>query len=95
MSTVDLAGVPLDACVPGAALTARMVDASGTRAFATTDSGLALRWCLGFALILACGLLMLWITGAARFGGWRWLVSVVVSLGAPLAVLAGILAATY
>ena len=66
----------------------------GDRAYATDEAGLFLRWGSGFGLILVCGLLIVWVTGATRFTGWRRVTSIVVSLAAPLATLIALLTAT-
>jgi hypothetical protein len=95
MSTVDLAGLALAACTEGTTVPARMVSADASRAYATDAAGLNLRWGLGFALVLLCGLAIMWITGAMRFTGWRRATLVGLSLTAPVAVTVAMLVGAY
>jgi hypothetical protein len=95
VSRVVLAGVRGSACVAGTRLTARMVSADGDRAYPVDHADLNLRWAVGFGLILLMGLLIMWITGALRFAGWRRVATTALSLGAPFLVTAGILTASF
>jgi hypothetical protein len=93
VSSVDLYGVP--ECPAGKAVPAWMVSADSSRAYAGDADSLAVRWGIGFCLILLCGLALAWITGAGRHDGWRQLAALGTSLGAPLALTAAVLIAAY
>jgi hypothetical protein len=94
-SDVDLRGLgPLE-CTSGRKVSAHMVSGRAEQAYATTAFGLHLRWLTGLGLVLICGLTIVWLTGAARFAGWRRTVAVGLSLGGPAAVAAAMLAAAF
>jgi hypothetical protein len=95
LSTVDIIGLAADDCRPGVALAARMVSPDATHAYAVDSGGLALRWGVGFGLVLLCGVAIARITGAFRFAGWRRLVATVASIVAPFAIVATQLALAY
>jgi hypothetical protein len=52
-------------------------------------------WTIGFALVLLSGLAIAWVTGAARFTGWRRATTFALSLAAPLALATALTAAAY
>jgi hypothetical protein len=93
---VALVAVPGQARHAGRSVDAAMVSAAGRIAYAGDRGGLLLRWTLGWAVVLLCGLGTAWATGAsrlsrpgARLGAW------ITSLAAPALLLAGVLAATW
>jgi hypothetical protein len=92
-STVELAGAP--GCAVGASMPARMVSADAGRAYAASGPGLVLRWAVGYALVLLCGLLVARVVGVRSHRGWARAGAVAASLGASLAVTAALLAAAY
>ena len=49
----------------------------------------------GLALVALCSLAMVWLTGAARFAGWRRGVAVGLGLGGPAAVTIAMFAAAF
>ena len=95
VSRVVLAGVTGSACTAGTRLPAQMVSADGERAYPVDRGDLTLRWSVGLVLIVLCGLAIMVVTGALRFVGWRRVTTTALSLGAPLLVTFGILAATF
>jgi len=95
VSRVVLAGVTGPACTAGTRLPAQMVSADGERAYPIERGDLTLRWSVGLLLIVLCGLGIMLVTGALRFAGWRRVTTTALSLGAPLLVTFGILAATF
>jgi hypothetical protein len=95
VSRVALAGVSGPACTAGTRLPARMVSADGGRAYPVDHGDLTLRWSIGLLLIVLCGLAITVVTGALRFAGWRRITTTALSLGGPLLVTFGILAATF
>jgi hypothetical protein len=95
LSTVDIDGLSTVECRPGTARPARVVSRQASHAYATSDRGLVLRWVIGFGLVGLSGLLIGWVIGAWRLEGWRRLVAAGLSLAAPLALLAALLAVTY
>jgi hypothetical protein len=92
---VDLRGVERAACRDGGSWTARMVSPASGRAWAGDTTALHLRWTIGFALVLLSGLAIAWVTGAARFTGWRRATTFALSLAAPLALATALTAAAY
>jgi hypothetical protein len=94
-STVDLSGMDTVGCVVGVQVPARMVSAASTRAYAADPAGLNLRWMLGFGLVLLCGALIAWVTGAGRFRGWQRAASVGLCVAGPVAIAAALVAAAY
>jgi hypothetical protein len=81
---------------PGVKVTARMVSATGRTAYAGRLASLHLRWILGVALVLLCGLGIGWATGAGRLESRRArLIAYLLSLGGPLLLVAGALAVTW
>jgi hypothetical protein len=93
VSSVEIAG--LATCAVGSAHPARMASTHAQYAYVDTDRGLLLRSLAGVVAILVCGLLLAWVSGAFRFAGWRRLVAILASFGAPLGILAGFLALAY
>ncbi|MEV6843407.1 hypothetical protein [Actinoplanes sp. NPDC051411] len=97
ITRVALLGVAHDERARGAVTPARMVSADSRMAY-LGDTGLLvqLRWILGFLLVLVCGGGIASLTGARRLDDprARRLVTLA-SLFAPVALLAGFLAAAY
>ncbi|MFC4104684.1 hypothetical protein [Micromonospora zhanjiangensis] len=99
--TFTARGVPLSGLGPaqrgpGAQVGARMVGADGARAYADTGFGRQLRWLLGLLVTLACGPVIVWVTGALRLpelGTRRG--AAAAGLAGPVLITAGFLAATY
>jgi hypothetical protein len=80
----------------GASVAARMVSQHSSRAYAVDTVGLNLRWMIGLALVLLCGLGIAWATGATRLddrGSRRR--AFFACIGAPLLLALGFLAATW
>jgi hypothetical protein len=94
-SDVDLRGLEPAECTDGAKVTAHMVSVRAEQAYATSGFGLHLRWLSGLGLVLLCALVIVWLTGAARFDGWRRGVAVGLSLGGPVAVTIAMLTAAF
>jgi hypothetical protein len=94
-SDVDLRGLGPAECTDGAEVTAQMVSVRAEQAYAITGSGLHLRWLTGLGLVLLCALAIVWLTGAARFAGWRRGVAVGLSLGGPAALTIAMLTAAF
>ena len=94
-SDVDLRGLGPAKCTDGTKVTAHMVSVRADQAYATTALGLHLRWLSGLGLVLLCALVIVWLTGAARFDGWRRGVAVGLSLGLPAAVTIAMLTTTF
>jgi hypothetical protein len=90
------AGIPITGAeaAPGTATPAWITSERGTRAF--IDAGTSERAGLGIGLLLLCGLLTAWATGALRLPtvGTR-LVAFTGCLVAPLLLFGGMLAATF
>jgi hypothetical protein len=81
---------------PGVKVPARMVSAKGRIAYAGQPSSLHLRWILGIALVLLCGLGIGWLTGAGRLGTRRArLAAYSMSVGGPLLLTLGVVAAAW
>ncbi|GEM_PF-1487663 len=94
--SVVLSAVPLQARHAGAAVPATMVSARGRIAYAGAPQRLLLRWLLGLALVLLCGLGIAWATGAWRLTGRAARTGAfLTSLGAPLVLFVGIVAAAW
>jgi hypothetical protein len=85
-SNVDLAGIEAAECRVGATFPVQMLHANADRAFATDAAGLHLRWAVGLFLVLLCGLLIAWLTGATSFAGWRFAAALALSVGGPAAI---------
>jgi hypothetical protein len=94
-SDVDLRGLGPAECTRGAKVAAHMVSVRAEQAYATTASGLHLRWLTGLGLVAVCSLAMVWLTGAARFAGWRRGVAVGLGLGGPAAITIAMFAAAF
>ncbi len=82
-------------CPDGATVAAYMVSAQGERAYATDQTGLNLRWSIGFGLVLLCGLAIAGVTSLGRLSGWRGTVCAGLSVAAPLVVTVAMLGVTY
>lgn len=94
-------GLATDQRVAGATVPVRMVAAArcgdspaGCRAYAADLAGLHLRWGVGLLLVLCCGLLIAWATGAARVERRR-VAAVFACIGGPVLLALGFLAATW
>jgi hypothetical protein len=72
-----------------------MVSVRADQAYATTPLGLHVRWLTGLGLVLLCALAIVWLTGAARFAGWRRGVAVGLGLGGPAALTIAMLTAAF
>jgi hypothetical protein len=93
---VRLNGVPAGDRKAGAKVSARMVSAKSRIAYAGPVGPLNVRWLLGLALVLLCGLGIGWATGAGRLLGQRTrLAAYGLSVAAPVALLLGMLVATF
>jgi hypothetical protein len=80
----------------GASVPAQMVSVRGDRVYAADPTGLRLRAGVGLALVLLCGLGLAWATGATRLDDPRSRRrAVLASIGLPLLVTLGFLAATW
>jgi hypothetical protein len=80
----------------GMSVPARMVSPHSSRAYAVDTVGLNLRWTIGLALVVLCGLGIAWATGATRLddrGSRRR--AFLACVGAPLLLALGFLAATW
>ncbi|NUT34516.1 MAG: hypothetical protein HOV79_15730 [Hamadaea sp.] len=82
---------------PGVELTARMAGSGSDQAYVGAAlRGLHLRWAVGVALALLCGLGIALSTGAIRFGDRKARrAAIATSLAAPVLLLVGFLAASY
>jgi hypothetical protein len=90
--SVRLSSVPPHQRRTGATLDARMLDADSRWAYAGPASGLTLRWILGAAIVLLCGLLIGFATGVHRLrtaGRRARLALWLLGLSGPLALYAG------
>ena len=90
-SNVDLAGIGAGECRVGATFPVQMLRADADRAYATDTAGLHLRWAVGLFLVLLCGLLIAWVTGATSFAGWRFAAAIALSVGGPAAIATALL----
>jgi hypothetical protein len=80
----------------GASVPARMVPGGGRIAYAGTDRSLVQRSALGLGLLVLCGLVIVWATGARRLSDRRARVGAFAACAfAPLLLFAGTLAATW
>jgi hypothetical protein len=92
---VDLVGAPAGQATDGARIPARMVSAGGRLAYAGGPAALVVRWAVGLALTLLCGAAIGLATGAHRLAGRRARgLALAASLGGPLLLMLGMLAAT-
>jgi hypothetical protein len=81
---------------PGVKVPARMVSAKGRIAYVGRPASLHLRWIIGIALVLLCGLGVAWATGAGRLETRQArLIAYTMSLGGPLVLVAGALSVTW
>ncbi|MER7283537.1 hypothetical protein ABT369_54865 [Dactylosporangium sp. NPDC000244] len=79
----------------GSSVAAVMVP-GGRVAYAGNPSGLRVRWATGFGLVLLCGLLLAWLTGAWRFARLRdRLTAWTLTMTAPIVLAAAIVLAAY
>jgi hypothetical protein len=93
---VALTALPVRAKREGAQVSAAMVSPRGRMAYAGPKGTLHLRWTLGLAVVVLCGLAIAWATGASRLPDRRSRIGgYVTSLAAPLLLLAGIVAAAW
>lgn len=95
VESVTLLGVGNSAA--GSSITARMVGVTSDQAYVGSAlNGLHLRWLVGFGLTMLCGLGIAIATGAIRIPDRRSRrFAVGLSLGAPLLLMIGFLAATF
>ncbi len=94
-AAADVAGIDPASCPAGAVRPAWMVSAGGSRVYLTDARGLAVRWGVGFGLVLVCALAAVWVTGATRFAGWRRGVATALTLAAPIVLAAAMVASAY
>ncbi len=95
-ATVTLLGPASQHAPSGTKLAAQMVSDRASTAYAGDTSSLYLRWGPGIAIALLCGLGIAWSTGSFRLPSRRGrIVTVLFSLFTPIALIAGMLAATY
>jgi hypothetical protein len=96
-SDVSVLGDDGSARAAGAVLPARMVTADGGQAYVNASGWtLHVRWVIGLALVLLCGLGIASATGARRLETARARRrAVLASIGAPFVVLAGFLVAAF
>jgi hypothetical protein len=81
---------------PGVKVPAQMVSAQGRIAYAGPAASLHLRWIVGIALVLLCGLGIAWATGVRRLESPRArLVAFAMSLGGPLLLTVGAVAVAW
>ncbi|WP_330186293.1 hypothetical protein KZZ52_04595 [Dactylosporangium sp. AC04546] len=95
--TTERSGVALlgEKQAPGASVSARMVP-DGRIAYAGAPSGLRVRWTVGLGLVLLCGLMLSWLTGAWRLGRLRTRLGAwALTTAAPLVLAVGIVMASY
>jgi hypothetical protein len=82
--------------VEGAEVPARMVRPGDRVAYAGSTDRLHLRWGAGLGLILVCGMLITWITGARRLLGRQARIgAVLLSFAGPVLLFVGMLAAAF
>ncbi|MEV6928512.1 hypothetical protein AB0M46_29050 [Dactylosporangium sp. NPDC051485] len=78
----------------GASVTAEMLP-GGRVAYAGNPSGLRVRWAAGLGLIVLCGVMLAWLTGAWRFARLRErLTAWLLTAASPIALSAAIVLAT-
>ena len=93
---VALSALPQEARHAGATVRAAMVSAKGRAAYAGAPGRLVVRWLIGLVLVLLCGLGIAWATGSWQLASRRARAgAVATSLGAPLVLFVGILAAAW
>jgi hypothetical protein len=99
---VSLLGIGAGDRHGGATVPAQMISAGRSaagplpRAYVADRLGLHLRWIIGLVVLLACGVGIAWATGARRLENRRARRrAVLASLGAPLLLMIGFLAATW
>lgn len=92
---IPLVGTRPGEAKPGTTVPARMAGDSGRVAY-STHSGLRALWGTGLTMLVLCGLALIWSGGATRLPNRRFrAIGVLVSLAAPLAMLAGMLVAAW
>jgi hypothetical protein len=80
---------------PGSSMVAQMVP-GGRITYAGNPSGLRVRWAAGLGLVVLCGIVLAWLTGAWRFGRLRdRLTAWTLTAAAPLVLGAAIVIAAY
>jgi hypothetical protein len=93
---IRLLGVPAGSNADGSQLAARMVGPDSRSAYAGTGAVIHLRWALGLIFLLACGVGIVWATGALRLEDRRSRRrAAIAGLAAPLLLTIGFLAATF
>ena len=93
---VRLLGIDSGQREPGTRVAARMVRPGSTAAYIGDGTVMTLRWLLGLLLVVACGLGIVWATGALRLEDRRSRrQAAMAGLAAPLLVTLGFLAATF
>jgi hypothetical protein len=93
---VTLLGPTAETAPEGATIPAEVVSRTSTTAYAGDPSSLYLRWIPGLAIVLLCGFGIAASTGAFRLTGRKArTVALLASIGGPILVTAGMLAATW
>jgi hypothetical protein len=93
---VSLVGVAPHRERVGTSVPARMASERGRIAYAGSNGALHGRWAVGVALVLLCGLLILWVTGAARLPRGRGRsAAIALCFAGPLLLLTGIVLAAW
>jgi hypothetical protein len=93
---IRLLGVTTDQRTEGTELSARMVGSDSGTAYVGGGTVMTLRWALGLALVLACGVGIVWASGALRLEDRRSRRrAALAGFFAPLLVTVGFLAATF
>lgn len=96
VAKVSMLGVGEQARQSGTTVTARMVSSDGRSAYVGGRLSLHLRWIVGLAIVLACGLGIALATGATRLDGRRdRFRAFTISLAGPLLIVIGFLAMTF